>query len=520
MKIKYIITSILLSFTFYSCKEADTRTVQQKASSSDYILLDEGQTSLEFSSSAAGKTAYMVTSSINDEEVSLTSNNSSNLSINQRFLNTLDMDDLKNHIIKESEINLSSRSTTTYSVGDTKYFYYLSYSTDDKDTYTKKKATLKYIGTNCLVWYISDSVTISDPPDFEEVANTFDTVYELETQIFGSNVPLIKYSNIISISSSDKFNILMCDIAGDCTNEDNYGIYGYYYAADLFKNSTLTSGYTSNENQVLYIDSKLYKNVPDQGRSTIVHEFQHALNFVTKTLNYNLSSSTWYNEMLSMLAEETFQQYLGITDSDSPKGRLPFFNCYSASGFSSIWGVATSGTYDYANSYAFGTYLLHNYGGLDLLKQIATNNYVNEDSIYRALSSLGYSETFETVVLKFGKLFVNSFYDDDTVTTLNKNITPGLSDSETFKELLTEDGYIYTAIDLKDYDYEVSQEETSYLYNTNGPYILLSNCYKNTIYPTGFYVNYIGTVPDSGVLTGFTSKTITSDNVFSYIYLK
>ena len=224
--------------------------------------------------------------------------------------------------------------------------------------------------------------------------------------------------------------------------------------------------------------------------------------------------------MLSMLAEETFQQYLGITDSDSPKGRLPFFNCYSASGFSSIWGVATSGTYDYANSYAFGTYLLHNYGGLDLLKQIATNNYVNEDSIYRALSSLGYSETFETVVLKFGKLFVNSFYDDNTVATLNKNITPGLSDSETFKDLLTEDGYIYTAIDLRDYDYEVSQEETSYFYNTDGPHILLSNCYNNSIYPTGFYVNYIGTVPENGVLTGFTSKTITSDNVFSYIYIK
>ncbi len=518
MKIKYIITSILLSFTFYSCKEADTRTIQQKASSSDYILLDEGQTSLELSSATAGKTAYMVTSSINDEKVDLTSTNSNNLSINQRFLNSLDMNELKNNIIKEQTPNLSSRSTTTYTVGATKYFYYLSYTTDEKDTYTKKKATLKCIGTYCYVWYISDSVTKSDPPDFEEVANTFDTVYELETQIFGSNVPLVNYSNIISISSSDKFNIVMCDIASDCTNEDNYGIYGYYYAADLFKNSYLTSGYTSNENQVLYIDSKLYKNVPDQGRSTIVHEFQHALNFVTKSLNYNLSSSTWYNEMLSMLAEETFQQYLGISDSDSPKGRLPFFNSCSSGGFSSIWGVATSGTYDYANSYAFGTYLLHNYGGLDLLKQIATNNYVNEDSIYRALSSLGYSETFETVVLKFGKLFVNSFYDDDNVATLNKNITPGLSDSETFKELLTEDGYIYTAIDLKDYDYEVS--DTKYYYNTDGPHILLSDCYMDNIYPTGFYVNYIGTIPENGVLTGFTSKTITSDNAFSYIYIK
>ena len=131
---------------------------------------------------------------------------------------------------------------------------------------------------------------------------------------------------------------------------------------------------------------------------------------------------------------------------------------------------------------------------------------------------MGYSETFETVVLKFGKLFVNSFYDDDNVATLNKNITPGLSDSETFKELLTEDGYIYTAIDLKDYDYEVS--DTKYYYNTDGPHILLSDCYMDNIYPTGFYVNYIGTIPENGVLTGFTSKTITSDNAFSYIYIK
>ena len=41
----------------------------------------------------------------------------------------------------------------------------------------------------------------------------------------------------------------------------------------------------------------------------------------------------------------------------------------------------------YANHYLFGTYLVHNFGGLSFFKEMMNNNFVNIESIDEALKS-------------------------------------------------------------------------------------------------------------------------------------
>ena len=65
----------------------------------------------------------------------------------------------------------------------------------------------------------------------------------------------------------------------------------------------------------------------------------------------------------------------------------------------------------YANSYAFGAYLLRNFGGIELIKKICQNDFVDEESITKALKSLGYNFTFSDVLLNFYQiLFENQSY--------------------------------------------------------------------------------------------------------------
>ena len=107
------------------------------------------------------------------------------------------------------------------------------------------------------------------------------------------------------------------------------------------------------------------------------------------TLNPKASSFTecdeWYTEMLAMVTEDMFQDFLKLEDKDSPKARLPYFNMYYNYGYR-LWSTKDiPALIMYANTYAFGAYLARNFGGVALIKQIAQNQYVNEESITAAL---------------------------------------------------------------------------------------------------------------------------------------
>ena len=118
---------------------------------------------------------------------------------------------------------------------------------------------------------------------------------------------------------------------------------------------------------------------------------------------------------------------------------------------------------------------MRNYGGIRLIHEIATNSYVNKNAITRALQTLGYNETFESVFKKFGMVYINTNSGDDN--SLNRNVV------ETYHGTT----YNLGAINLNDYYITRYINQTECLNDLN-------NLYRETGSPdpvrdsnTGYY---------------------------------
>ena len=277
---------------------------------------------------------------------------------------------------------------------------------------------LKESGEHCNVWCVEkDSAYMMKNPlssyVFTQVREKFDEIYPVQIQIFGDNkFSSFKWPNLLQ-NYNGKVNILIYDIANDACESQNGGVYGFFHALDFYTDSNY-----SNKTECINVDSFFFNKDPEGSFQTLFHEFQHLENFVNKVVlsSNNRSVSTWYNEMLSMLSEDIFTDLLGIELENAPANRLNFFNAYYPLGFykwrsESNYFPSGDVYISYANSYAFGAYLLRNFGGIELIKKISQNDSVDEESITKALKSLGYDFTFSDVLLNFYQiLFENKSY--------------------------------------------------------------------------------------------------------------
>ena len=175
-------------------------------------------------------------------------------------------------------------------------------------------------------------------------------------------------------------------------------IVGYFWAKDNFTAAALPG---SNERIMFYIDSYLYgvkRETGDSGTwtptnywpkivfSTLAHEFQHMIQFYQKQVlrgggSNATGTDTWINEMCSMLMEDLVSDKLGVegprgvnpTDGSAGApnnglGRIPDFN--ASSNASLAVAGSNFGLTQYSVAYAFGSWLLRNYGGPALLTRI------------------------------------------------------------------------------------------------------------------------------------------------------
>ena len=223
----------------------------------------------------------------------------------------------------ETDAGTINDSSTDDQIGDYSYFW-IGY-TDSNGYFTEfknKQAQFVAQGSKCKVYYLKDnSKSFINPTTetFQKLADKFDSFYEKECAIFGSNVPTKQFGNIISISSDTPIYILCFDIDSDATYGNYSGTYGYFGSNDMFTSSYIstvssTVTYRSNQKQIFYVDSYFTQDMTDMVVSTLAHEFQHMLHFVNKNINcYDQTTatspecSTWFNEMQSMLAEELLQ---------------------------------------------------------------------------------------------------------------------------------------------------------------------------------------------------------------------
>lgn len=308
--------------------------------------------------------------------------------------------------------------------------------------YTKRNATLQAVGTNCYIWVLddnfSDSTASGDKITQEEaqsLADKFDTIYEPIREVFGFEsdymINIDIFSNMSAVSDTGtKVNIVVYDIEDDYTANQNSGIAGYFWPKDYYTATEKPSNKDdvlplSNEGKYFYVDSGFLNKYPNMIYSTLAHEFQHMINFGQKYVNNGRNSSTWSNEMMSMVCEDMIQEYLVIERENSPVARLlQFANGYYISGLTD-WFQDSNVAYSYAGAYAFGAYLARNYGGKDLIKQIATNQYVDQDAITQALKANEdtKTETFESVFKKYPQaLVLDNPPTGVTVPSFNKSV--------------------------------------------------------------------------------------------------
>ncbi|MBP3742006.1 MAG: hypothetical protein J6J00_03375 [Treponema sp.] len=411
-------------------------------------------------------------------------------------------------------------------------------------SYKSSTATLQAIGEYCYVWVVDDLSSDEEPSEatISTVAQKFDEMYSLIRNIFGNESDKIFYkyensdftrSDMENLSDTGTMiNIVIYDIGDDHDNNDESGVLGYFYAKDYYPNSehlsTLSNvSYSSsdariysNEGKYFYIDAYYTQNETDMMLSTLAHEFQHMIDWGVKYMDQGLSTSTEFNEMLSMLCEDLMQEYLGISDSDSPKGRLPMFEqCYTDCGLE----YRSSSTYlqilSYAANYAFGSWIAREFGGASVISEMSQNEYVDTQAIVNAVNEVkGTSYSIEDLLKMYACACIIQDADSTYYTW------PTFNQSTSTNSYSSNYDYPLSAINLwnlqetlSEFYEEVSESSSSAYYKFDGPELYGYNAQKD-IRPYGMTLIEAGSVSSSDSQVTLTfGNTSPSSNEKVYV---
>ena len=224
-----------------------------------------------------------------------------------------------------SDFQVSQSLITNYQTGTTKKNFYIMNS---KNSYSTAQGTLRGITTHCNVWVIDNYYGNSSKTNnngqindatAQKFADAFEKCYETVRAVYGHESDKIynSYSyytrsyvteNMSAVSyTGTKVNIVVYDLYGD----QEGGTLGFFATRDYYTNSIATN---SNVGKYFYVDSYYAVSRPEDIILTLVHEFQHMINFSVKTMEDGLSIDTNFNEMLSLLCEEMMVEFLNLKD--------------------------------------------------------------------------------------------------------------------------------------------------------------------------------------------------------------
>jgi len=294
--------------------------------------------------------------------------------------------------------------------------------------FVQKTATLRAGGTYGNIWVMNDLTTFT-PDQAQAMADKFELIYPIETSLLGDDFG--------GWDIDSKIQLLVYDIGYSSSGTT----LGYFWGKDMRADNG--SGQRSNEAAMFYLNgnANIFTNFgADTLYSTLVHEFQHMIHHARKSMK-GLNSAVWYNEMLSMITEDVISPFIGI-DPKNPghpiQKRIPgtsgFLNRYYSAGITE-WGSSGNTLDSYAIAYAFGAYLLRNYGGASLLQEMLANNSIDIASVTAALRTVNADSelSFEEALRRFGEAMVFSGTMPADVQSFDKTVTK------------TIDGYTYTA---------------------------------------------------------------------------
>lgn len=468
---------------------------------------------------------------------------------------------------------------TKPAIGQTRYIYV----DQDKDIskFEKEEMTLyaigykpgtdraeaKYTDVKCYVWANSSNVVQNGSKDgkisldvIADIVDKFIKYYDLEENVFGKTCDKIYGSNgkmttMLDYPTRDAINIVLTDIGKDGT-AGTCGVVGYFWAKDYYAKGYSSSGAyaTTNEGKYFYIDIPFcnysldsikqatydgVKNkennkdaVSDTVISTLFHEYQHMIDFNQKTVKNDIGSvDTWYNEMLSMLCEDLLQEAMGLKETVQ-SGRIPNFNGYYY--YSGIAQYLSSNSWvSYGTAYAFGAWLIRNYGGTKLVHEMSTNNKQGIESVVNAVNSVnGKNLTWDQLMEEYIKAvgLRSAYSKTNKLPTLNTTSKNGYK--FTRPATLVE---VSSSLDNKISDYINGVSGSLGAYAANG-INLWSNKYANasggkTLYgpiltkvgaeldlqPTGFIFHPIGDATSDNVTLYFSGTSNADEELYIFI---
>ncbi len=262
------------------------------------------------------------------------------------------------------------------------------------------------------------------------------SVFQTLTNTFGQPWGETAVSGVLP-EHTETVHVFLADIAEVGSNLGNGFVAGYFFARDVFLNSSTTSSLPGNEKLMVYVHGPAFATGagagtweltdfwPSEMALTTAHELQHLINYYQSTVRTGRKrTDVWLDELMSVLSEELiaerfrqFSELEALPDADSsflgPRGvppgvRRPIDTVEAVGRLVdfvlvpdralTVWGGAVQ--YDYAASYAFGTWLVRNFGGVGLLPRIhestSTGTRAVEDAVrWHTGESLTFGELLE-----------------------------------------------------------------------------------------------------------------------------
>lgn len=322
----------------------------------------------------------------------------------------------------------------------------------------------------------------------EKLADTFAKHKKEETALMGEESDSVFYvagpNSKKTVEPMENFsetgtkvNIVVYDIGGDFkkTKESASGTLGFFSSKDywifdkpcftsksvrydIFGDEDTASYYeSSNRGKVFYCDSAFCNYNSDAFKksqikdtwwvpkdnspsgdmvSTMFHEFQHMICYGNKKIKNSVTASTWSNEMMSMLVEDVLREKLEVDTSSAPsETRLPDFNKNYFWLGADTWLSGEDAVYSYSSAYAFGAWLVRNYGGAELLHEMSVNEYADWESIVAAVKTVtGIDVTRKSLLIEwaFASCFRPTYAQEKSLPTYYETPDDYTSDGTTY----------------------------------------------------------------------------------------
>ena len=249
-------------------------------------------------------------------------------------------------------------------------------------------------------------------------------IYEWMLDVFGPPWGAHRFSDLISATAGSSIDILLFDI--DPQEGINDLTAGFFYSKDL-RTQAVAAG--SNERLILYLDAPRYAMRSRSGAPwsidsaqtrgfilTLVHELQHMMAFYQRRVVREIEIETWLDEMLSEAAVDLLARRLGIANPQTL--RLRNYNCHNDESLVEWKGSLR----DYATSYAFGAYLMRNYGVESVLQAIYRSRSRGLQAVTEAVSTGATTVDAATLLRNWGVAGLLSDRLQTTPTRYNSGV--------------------------------------------------------------------------------------------------